>query len=102
VDSGGGGDRRHRIPTWSKTRAVAWLHSVEQKNHGEEAEEKRLAVGQSARKKSLGERKRILTLICGSVYHVMNKTYIHLRAKGPNIYMYKRERIYKEYPDEIQ
>jgi hypothetical protein len=34
----------------------------------------------------LGER----TLIFGSVYHVMNSTYIHLRTKDPNIYMYRR------------
>jgi hypothetical protein len=31
----------------------------------------------------------------------MNITYIHLRAKGLNIYMYRRERIYKEHPEEI-
>jgi hypothetical protein len=36
------------------------------------------------------------------VYHVMNRTCIHLRAKGPNIYMYRRERIYKKPPGEIQ
>jgi hypothetical protein len=39
---------------------------------------------------------RTLTLICGSVYHVKNSTCIQLRTKGPNIYMYKRGRIYKE------
>jgi hypothetical protein len=33
---------------------------------------------------------------------VMNSTCIHLRAKGPNIYMYRSERIYKEPPGEIQ
>jgi hypothetical protein len=27
-----------------------------------------------------------LTLVFGSVYHVLNDTCIHLRAKGPNIY----------------
>jgi hypothetical protein len=26
----------------------------------------------------------------------MNSTYIHLRAKGSYIYMYRREKIYKE------
>jgi hypothetical protein len=26
----------------------------------------------------------------GSIYHVMNITCIHLRAKSPNIYMYRR------------
>jgi hypothetical protein len=35
-------------------------------------------------------------LISGSVYHVINSTYIHLRAKSSHIYMYRRERIYKE------
>jgi hypothetical protein len=30
------------------------------------------------------------TLNSGSGYHVMNNTCIHLRAKGPNIYMYRR------------
>jgi hypothetical protein len=29
-------------------------------------------------------------------------TCIHLRVKGSHIYMYKRERIYKEHPEEIQ
>jgi hypothetical protein len=33
---------------------------------------------------------------------VRNSTFIHLRAKGPNIYMYKRGRIYKDPPGEIQ
>jgi hypothetical protein len=33
---------------------------------------------------------------------VMNSTCIHLRVKGPNIYMYRRGRIYKEPPGEIQ
>jgi hypothetical protein len=32
----------------------------------------------------------------GSVYHVMTSTCIHLRVKDLNIYMYRRERIYKE------
>jgi hypothetical protein len=32
---------------------------------------------------------------------VMNSACIHLRAKGPNIYMYRRGRIYKEPPGEI-
>jgi hypothetical protein len=44
------------------------------------------------------ERGKTLTLIYGSAYHVMNSTYIHLRAKDPNIYMYRRGRIYKEQP----
>jgi hypothetical protein len=43
-----------------------------------------------------------LTLVFGSVYHVLNDTYIHLRAKGPNIYMYRRGRIYKDPHGEIQ
>jgi hypothetical protein len=38
----------------------------------------------------------------GSVYHVMNSTCIHLRARGPNINMYRRGRTYKELPKEIQ
>jgi hypothetical protein len=32
----------------------------------------------------------------GSIYHVMNSTCIDLWVKGPNIYMYRRGRIYKE------
>jgi hypothetical protein len=36
------------------------------------------------------------------LYHVMNSTCIHLRIKGLNIYMYSRERIYKETSEEIQ
>jgi hypothetical protein len=42
------------------------------------------------------------TLISVSVYHIMNITCIHLKVEGPNIYMYRRERIYKEPPGEIQ
>jgi hypothetical protein len=56
----------------------------------------------SATCRSTGEERKNLTLICGSRYHVMNSTCIHLRAKGPNIYMYRRRRIYKEPPGEIQ
>jgi hypothetical protein len=48
------------------------------------------------------ERETTLTLKTGSVYHVRNITCIHLRAKGPNIYIYRRERIYKEPTEEIQ
>jgi hypothetical protein len=33
---------------------------------------------------------------------VMNNTCIHLRVKCPNIYMYRRKRIYKEPHVEIQ
>jgi hypothetical protein len=47
------------------------------------------------RKKSSREREKTLALNSGSVYHIRNITYIHLRVKGSNIYMYKRGRIYK-------
>jgi hypothetical protein len=60
--------------------------------------------GSGGRKKcerSSRERKTNLTLKLGSVYHVMNNVCIHLRAKGLNIYMYRRRRIYKEPPEEI-
>jgi hypothetical protein len=43
-----------------------------------------------------GRERTNLTLKIGSVYHVMNSTCIHLRAKGPNIYMSRRGEIYKE------
>jgi hypothetical protein len=33
---------------------------------------------------------------------IMNNTCIHLRASGSYIYMYRRGRIYKEPPGEIQ
>jgi DNA-binding transcriptional regulator YdaS (Cro superfamily) len=36
-----------------------------------------------------------------ALYHVMNNTCIYLRFKGPNIYMYRRGRIYRE-PLKIQ
>jgi hypothetical protein len=42
-----------------------------------------------------------LTLVFGSVYHVMNSTCIDMRALGLNIYMYKRGKIYEEPPGEI-
>jgi hypothetical protein len=48
------------------------------------------------------EKKRTLTLKIGSDYHVMNNTCIHLRARGSNIYMYRRGTIYKESTGEIQ
>jgi hypothetical protein len=54
------------------------------------------------RARSREREEQTLTLICGSVYHVMNSTCIHLRVKGLNIYMYRRGRIYKEPPEEIQ
>jgi hypothetical protein len=50
----------------------------------------------------VGKRKKILTLKIGSIYHVMNSTCIHLKAKDLNIYMYRRRRIYKEPLREIQ
>jgi hypothetical protein len=31
-----------------------------------------------------------------SVYYVLNSTCIYMRAEGLNIYIYRRERIYKE------
>jgi hypothetical protein len=37
-----------------------------------------------------------ITRKTGSIYHVMNNTCINLRTKDPNIYMYRRERIYKK------
>jgi hypothetical protein len=46
--------------------------------------------------KSSRERKMNLTLKTGSVYHVMNITCIHLKVKTLNIYMYRREKIYKK------
>jgi hypothetical protein len=44
---------------------------------------------------------KTLTLVFDSVYHVMNSTCIHMRTEDLNIYMYRRERIYKEPPREI-
>jgi hypothetical protein len=44
-------------------------------------------------------------IVSSSIYimiYVMNNTCIHIRAEDPNIYMYKRGRIYKEPPGEIQ
>jgi hypothetical protein len=43
-----------------------------------------------------------ISLIFDYVYYVMNITYIHLRAGDPNIYMYRRGRIYKKNHEEIQ
>jgi hypothetical protein len=55
-----------------------------------------------AKCKNRGDEKITLILKIGSVYHVRNNACIHLRAKGQNIYMYRRRRIYKEPPREIQ
>jgi hypothetical protein len=57
--------------------------------------------GASATSGSVQEEKNP-TLVFAFVYHVMNSTCIHLRVRGPNIYMYKRGRIYKEPLGEIQ
>jgi hypothetical protein len=54
---------------------------------------KPLATKCSTRLGRSGERETTLTLKSGSVYHVMNITCIHLRAKDLNIYMYRRGRI---------
>jgi hypothetical protein len=50
----------------------------------------------------LREERKNISLVFGSICHVMNSTCIHLRAKGLNTYMYRRGRIYKESPREIQ
>jgi hypothetical protein len=42
-----------------------------------------------------GKEKRTITLKIGSIYHFMNITYIHLRVKSLNMYIYKM-RIYKK------
>jgi hypothetical protein len=38
----------------------------------------------------------------GNSSPLTNRTCIHLRVKGPNIYMYRKRRIYKEPSKEIQ
>jgi hypothetical protein len=44
-----------------------------------------------------------LWLECNNrVFSVMNITCIHMRAEGPNIYMYRRREIYREPPGKIQ
>jgi hypothetical protein len=50
----------------------------------------------------LGREKRTITLKTGFVYHVRNSPCIHLRTEDPNIYMYMKEKIYNEPPEEIQ
>jgi hypothetical protein len=39
-------------------------------------------------KKSSGEIEKTLTLNSGSIYHVRNNIYIHLRVEDSNMYMY--------------
>jgi hypothetical protein len=63
------------------------------KLHNEEAKNLSTGNDEVQRKKIMGREE---TLISDSVYHVMNVTCIHLRAKGSHIYMYRRGRIYKE------
>jgi hypothetical protein len=77
---GGGGSRRQQQPR----RGDAGDRWIPVKSTAEK--ERQAAATKCRGKKSLGER----TLIFGSVYHVMNSTYIHLRTKDPNIYMYRR------------
>jgi hypothetical protein len=67
---------------------------VEERNAS--SEEKSATKVQVQHQEQLLGRRENLTLVYGSVYHVMNNTCIHLRAKSPNIYMYRRGRIYKE------
>jgi hypothetical protein len=63
------------------------------KADGKEAEDEQQEKGDEVR--------QTLTLKTGSVYYVMNITCIYLRAKDPNIYMYRMRRIYKKTPEEI-
>jgi hypothetical protein len=65
-------------------------------NRSKEREEEHV---QSARNHE--EERRTLTLKIGSVYHVMNRTCIHMRAGGPNIYMYRRGGNIQRTPEEI-
>jgi hypothetical protein len=67
---------------------------VEEKNAL--SEEKSTTQVQVLHQERLLGRRENLTLVCGFVYHVMNNTCIHLKIKGPNIYMYRRRRIYKK------
>jgi hypothetical protein len=60
------------------------------------SEEKSATKVQVQHQERLLGRRENLTLVCGSVYHIMNSTCIHLREKGQNIYMYRMGRIYKE------
>jgi hypothetical protein len=54
----------------------------------EEEGEKLRWCTQVRRARSIREREeRTLTLICGFVYHVINITYIHMRARGPDVYI---------------
>jgi hypothetical protein len=62
---------------------------------------KMLAQVQHQEQRRLGEERKTNPNF-GFVYHVMNNTCIYLRAKRLNIYMYRRRRIYKEPPGEIQ
>jgi hypothetical protein len=59
----------------------------------------RLAMTKCKVKKNHGREE---SLIFGFIYHVMNSTCIHLRTRGLNIYMYMKEKIYKEPYEEIQ
>jgi hypothetical protein len=43
----------------------------------------------------VGEERLTLIFFC-SGYHVMNNTCIYMKGEIQNIYMYRRERIYKE------
>jgi hypothetical protein len=79
-----------------------WRHDENEEEEQSDVEELRdekprtirmkIYVWRSARK-NRGKREIIIS---GSIYHVMNNTCIHLRDKSSNIYMYKKERIYKE------
>jgi hypothetical protein len=88
-------DAKKKRRRWPDTRggAVGKKKQRSKKLHDEEAKND-CADNDEVQRKIVGrEREETLTLICDCGYHVMNNTYIHLRVKVPNIYMYKRGRI---------
>jgi hypothetical protein len=64
-------------------------------------EEEAWVVQVQRQERRLGEERK-LNPNFGSVYHVINNTCIHLSAKDPYIFMYRKGRIYKEPHREIQ
>jgi hypothetical protein len=87
VEHDRGGARRHPAaadPESSEEDATVQGEDVRKRSRKNFRRQRRSAKG----KKSSGEIEKTLILNSGSIYHVRNNTYIHLRVEGSNMYMY--------------
>jgi hypothetical protein len=72
-----------------------WWRTVAWRKEKTPSKEKLTTEMQVQHQERLLGRRENLTLIFGSVYHVINNTCIHMMIERLNIYMYKREKYTK-------